>query len=128
MPGRPDHHGVDAMTFGMELILDLDGCDPAAIGDADTIRGYARELVELIGMKAYGEPIIEHFGHDDPVTSGYTLVQLIETSSVVGHFSEHLGRAYLNIFSCRRFDAETALRFTADWFGSHGARQTIIVR
>ncbi|MFI6958244.1 hypothetical protein ACIBJI_32845 [Nocardia sp. NPDC050408] len=42
---------------------------------------------------------------------------MTETSSLVGHFSEKLGRAYLNICSCRRFDAELALRFSADWFG-----------
>lgn len=128
MVRRWRHDSVGAMSFGMELILDLGGCAPEAISDAETIRGYARELVRLIEMNPYGEPIVEHFGHNDPATSGYTLVQLIETSSVVGHFSEQLGRAYLNIFSCRRFDAELALRFSADWFGSDEIRQTLIVR
>ncbi|MGA4789175.1 MULTISPECIES: S-adenosylmethionine decarboxylase family protein [Nocardia] len=128
MARRWRHDSAGPMTFGMELILDLGGCAPEGISDAEAIRGYARELVKLIEMKPFGEPIIEHFGHDDPVTSGYTLVQLIETSSIVGHFSEKLGRAYLNIFSCRRFDSELALRFSADWFGSDEIRQTLIIR
>jgi len=60
-------------------------------------------------MVAYGEPIVEHFGHEDPETSGYTLVQLIETSNVTAHFCDNSGEIYLDIFSCRDFDTEKAI-------------------
>jgi S-adenosylmethionine decarboxylase len=122
------HTGTGTMVFGMELILDLDGCDPGTLADRDALARYAADLVDLIEMKAYGEPILEDFGHDDPVTAGWTLVQLIETSSVTGHFSDHLGRAHINIFSCRAFDPEKAAVFTGHYFASDRVTRTVLIR
>ena len=42
-------------------------------------------------------------------TSGFTLVQLIETSNVTAHFCDHSGEAYFDIFSCKDFDENVAL-------------------
>lgn len=67
-------------------------------------------------MKRYGEPLIPHFGHDNPITAGYSMVQLIETSSVTGHFSEYKKSAYINIFSCAWFDMEKTAQFCQDYF------------
>jgi len=79
-------------------------------------------------MKRYGEPIIPHFGHEDPITAGYSMVQLIETSSITGHFSEHKRTAYINIFSCAWFDAEKVTQFTQEYFDAHRADAHLIKR
>ena len=65
----------------------------------------------VIHMKRYGEPLIPHFGHENPITSGYSLVQLIETSSVTAHFSEFKRSVYLNIFSCAYYDPKATEKF-----------------
>lgn len=67
-------------------------------------------------MKRFGEPQIPHFGHESPLTSGYSLVQLIETSSVIGHFSEYNKSCYINVFSCAWFDMEKTVVFTQKFF------------
>jgi S-adenosylmethionine decarboxylase len=118
----------DDMIFGMELVLDIDACDLGALTDHDGLVQFAGDLVELLKMRAYGDPIIEHFGHDDPRTSGFTLVQLIETSSIVGHFSDELRRAHLNIFSCRAFDPDEAAQFCAERFGGRVAARHVLIR
>lgn len=113
------------MVFGMELVLNIDDCDLPALTDDRLLGRFALDLVALLDMKAYGPCELWHFGHDDPVTAGYTseivgtvrLRQLIETSSIVGHFSPELRRAHLNIFSCRTFDPERAKAFCAERFG-----------
>lgn len=79
------HEGRTAadMVYGMELVMDIDGCSSRVIKSEIMLRKFAAGMIEVIEMKAFGDPILAHFGHDDPITSGWTLVQLIETSSCV---------------------------------------------
>lgn len=102
--------------FGWELLLDLQECDPALISSREAIARFAREVCDCLQMRAFGEAFIEHFGHEKIETAGYSLVQLIETSSVVAHFSEFKRTAYLDIFSCRHFDAQAVARFSQEFF------------
>jgi S-adenosylmethionine decarboxylase len=114
--------------FGWELILDLYECDPTAISNEKMIRRYAKELCDLLGMKPYGDPITPYFGENQLHTKGYSLVQFIETSSIVGHFSEYKRSVYINIFSCKAYDAEHAERFTKEFFGAKSVKSKFIVR
>jgi S-adenosylmethionine/arginine decarboxylase-like enzyme len=109
--------GTDLM-WGRELVLDLDGCDPATISDRDALVRFAAELCERIAMTPYGDPIAVRFALDNPDAAGYSLVQLITTSSIVAHFSELRRSAYVNVFSCRDFDTEDAAAFIAEYFGA----------
>jgi S-adenosylmethionine/arginine decarboxylase-like enzyme len=95
-------------AFGLHLIVDAAGCNDR-ISDREAIAGFAGDLVKAIDMKAYGAPWIEHFGHDLPKASGYTLVQLIETSNITAHFCDDTGEAYFDIFSCKTFDEAAAI-------------------
>ena len=92
------------------MVLDCSSCDRAAVRDADAIRKFCADLVSSIGMVAYGEPVLEHFATHLPEAAGYSLVQLIETSAVTGHFCDASGDAYLDVFSCKDFDPEIAVR------------------
>lgn len=89
--------------WGQHLIVDLGGCDRAAVASEAAIRAFAAELVGRIGMRAHGPPTIAYFAAHDPKASGHTLVQLIETSSITAHFAEKCGEVYLDVFSCRPF-------------------------
>ncbi len=115
--------------FGQELILDLYECDLQKISDAESISQFVIKLCdEVIMMKRYGVAQIPHFGHQNPVTAGYSLVQLIETSLVSAHFSEYKRAVYLNIFSCKSFDVKTTTEFCKTWFGAHKLRRKLIHR
>ncbi len=102
-------------AFGQHLVVDAAGCNDR-ISDRDAIAAFARDLVKAVDMKAYGAPWIEHFGHELPKTSGFTLVQLIETSNLSAHFCDHSGEAYFDIFSCKDFDEDVALEVIARHF------------
>jgi S-adenosylmethionine/arginine decarboxylase-like enzyme len=88
-------------TWGKHLIVDLKRCMPISIRCPIHLQNFSKELVDRIDMKAYGEPIIRHFG--DGNKSGYTLVQLIETSNIIAHFAEESNDAYIDVFSCKDF-------------------------
>ncbi len=121
--------GEENEDFGMELVLNLYDCELEKISSEESIRRFVTILCdEVIEMKRYGEALIPHFGHESPITSGYSLVQLIETSSVTAHFSEHKRAVYLNIFSCKLFDPVKTKKFCVEWFGAKKARKTLLQR
>lgn len=115
--------------FGQELVLNLYECDLKKISSGEDIKNFVVTLCDdVIFMKRYGEPQIPHFGHDNPITAGYSLVQLIETSSITGHFSEYKKSCYINIFSCKWFDMEKAAAFTQEFFGAKRIQATFLKR
>ena len=91
------------------MVLDCSSCDREAVRDAEAIRGFCADLISSIGMVAYGDPVLEHFATHLPEAAGYSLVQLIETSAVTGHFCDASGDAYLDVFSCKDFDPMVAV-------------------
>jgi len=115
-------------NFGTELILDLYGCDSETIRSEKKLDRFARSLCRRIRMKRYGDPVIKHFGHKSPSTSGYSFVQLIETSCISGHFSEATNNAYLNIFSCKPFDPDDAAAFCKKYFKARRMRRRVLAR
>lgn len=119
----------DSELFGQELILNLYGCDLKTISSQTKIRKFVIELCDnVIHMKRYGRAFIPHFGHENPITSGYSLVQLIETSSVTAHFSEYKKSVYVNIFSCAWFDAKETTTFCKKFFSAKSVKAKLIKR
>lgn len=104
-----------ARPWGWHLTLNLYECDPGLITSAEVIREYVIQLCDLIKMRRFGEPMIVNFG-EEPRVSGYSLVQLIETSNICGHFANESNSAYIDIFSCKSFDPQLAACFTAETF------------
>ena len=103
--------------FGYHASFDLGGCNDRISSEQD-LKEYAFELCKVIKMKPYGEPLIPYFGHKSKTTKGYSLLQFVETSSITGHFSEHYKSAHIDIFSCKKFDADVAMLFTKKFFDS----------
>jgi len=102
--------------WGYHLILDCAGCQREKITDRENLVRFVKALVVAIDMKAYGEPTVEHFATHDPEKAGFSLVQLIETSSITGHFVDKNGDAYLDIFSCKEFDIEMTKKVIDQFF------------
>jgi len=94
--------------WGYHLILDCKECDIKKITNKEEISNFIKMLVKKIKMKAYKEPIIEHFATHNPDAAGFSFVQLIETSAITGHLVDKNGDAYIDIFSCKEYDIEEA--------------------
>lgn len=95
---------MNIKPWGQHLILTARRCNPTAIRCKNTIDLFSRKLVKRINMVPFGEPRIVHFGEGNK--AGYTLVQLIETSNIVGHFVEEYDDLHLDVFSCKDFFAK----------------------
>lgn len=103
-------------------------CSKDKVSDPDVIKGFSKDLVEAIDMKAFGDPIVVHFAEHDPVKAGYSLVQLIETSNICGHFVDATGEAYIDVFSCKSFDPNVVLEKITEWFDSTSGNCEFFVR
>jgi len=114
--------------YGKELILDLFECDPKIIRSKKKILEYSNKICNLIKMKKYGKPICERFGFGKDFTAGFSLVQLIESSLVSGHFSELWNRAFIDIFSCKLFDEKMATNFTKKFFKAKKIKNRVLIR
>lgn len=79
-------------------------------------------------MRAYGEPLLEHFATHDPEKAGYSLVQLIATSSITGHFVDRNGDAYIDVFSCKPFSLEVVSGLVEHFFRPRSIRMTYLTR
>lgn len=112
--------GIPAMReqqapWGLLTSLDIYGCNPEIIRSADQIRRYVIELCELIDMKRFGDCQVVNFGKDARV-AGYSMVQLIETSIISGHFANLTNAAYIDIFSCKPYDPQKVADFSQAFF------------
>lgn len=62
----------------------------------------------------YNVPVEER--QTEPHLKGTSAVQFIMTSNITIHTLDILGAVYINLFSCKEFDAEIVKNFSADWF------------
>lgn len=88
--------------WGYHLMLDVKGCEIQRATDPEYIKHFTKDLVRLIEMVPYGEPQLVHFA-DNTEKAGWTVIQLIETSNIMGHFLDINGDLYMDIFSCKVF-------------------------
>jgi len=77
-------------------------------------------------MVPYGTPQVIMFGSGNK--KGYTLVQLIETSNITGHFVEETDDMYLDVFSCKDFKPETVEDMVQSYFRPESVDSRMIVR
>jgi S-adenosylmethionine/arginine decarboxylase-like enzyme len=77
-------------------------------------------------MIPYGKPQVVLFGSGNK--QGYTLVQLIETSNITGHFVEETNDMYLDVFSCKEFKPETVHDMVQRYFDPQTIRSRMILR
>jgi S-adenosylmethionine/arginine decarboxylase-like enzyme len=109
---------IKKVPWGWSTSLDLKNCNNK-IKDRGEIKKYVYQLCDLIEMKRFGHCQIYHFGTENK--AGFSMVQLIETSNITGHFCNQDNSAYLDIFSCKPYDADEMAKFTKEFFGTKQA-------
>jgi S-adenosylmethionine/arginine decarboxylase-like enzyme len=114
--------------WGKHLIIDMSAGDPARVRNGEHICCFVGTLVDAIGMKAYGPPLLQHFAEHVPEAAGFSVVQLIETSAITGHFCDKSGDAYIDIFCCKDFDAAMAVDVVRKAFGPEQVNMLVLSR
>ena len=107
--------------YGHECIIDVHECTVQFT--RASIEKFCIELCELIDMEREdlffwdydGDP--EGYAAAPPHLKGISAVQFIKTSNITLHTLDELRRLYLNVFSCKLFDAAEVRRFVQQWTG-----------
>jgi len=113
--------------WGLMASLDAKHCNPELIRSAEAIKEYVIKLCDLIQMKRFGETTVVNFGEDEKV-AGYSMVQLIETSLISGHFANQTNTSYIDVFSCKMYNPYEAAEFTQTFFGASDVGVNICFR
>ena len=124
--GSPDELIGEGKAWGLSAAVDLQDCRPEAIRDRAHIEAYVIALCKLIGMKRYGKCQIVHFGEGR--VACYSMIQLIETSLISGHFANDTNRAYLDIFSCKGYYPVVVEEFSRKFFGARNSTISVTLR
>ena len=114
--------------WGHHLILDCKSGSKKLIRDKQNLKNFVDELVNRIDMVAVGEPIIKFLASNAVDKAGYSLVQLIETSSIVGHFINSSGDFYLDVFSCKEFEIEKVIECVDEFFSPLETKSRYLLR
>lgn len=117
----------NSKVWGLLTSVDLYSCNSKTIRDAEAIKKYVSELCLLIEMKRFGDTKVVHFGEDEKV-AGYSMVQLIETSLISGHFANRTNNAYIDIFSCKYYNPLAVEEFTKKFFEAKETKMHYILR
>lgn len=106
--------------YGQEAILDVHEVQLDRF-DTKIVRKFAEDLCDAIGMKR--GPIYV-WGNDEslgtmhnPKADGISCVQFLYSSSITIHAIDELGKVFVNVFSCRKFDPDIVRRMVLDTFG-----------
>jgi S-adenosylmethionine decarboxylase len=111
--------------WGYHTTIDAKDCDIQAVRDGELIAKFLTHLVDEIDMVAYGSPQIVHFGEDNK--AGWTGLQLIETSNLIGHWCDH-GDAYFDVFSCKPYDVIKVEKLFREYFKPARMRVNYLTR
>ena len=127
-------------NYGKELIIDLHQCDASRF-NRQHLRAFCKILCDAIGMKrgtfADGKNALvfwddigvpKKYKQTEEHTKGTSAIQFILTSNITIHTLDLMKRVYINIFSCKDFDADAAARLTQDFFGGQIIKSTVIDR
>lgn len=126
MAKEKQHFGYKG-NYGLEMIIDLKGCDLSVL-NRKKLKKFFVKLCNLIKMKRHGNPIFWEDTSDIPHLRGVSGFQFIETSNVVCHPLPILKKVYINIFSCKEFNTNQALKFCKKFWGATSSHHTVVTR
>lgn len=114
-------------NYGLELIIDLKGCNLSDLS-REKIKRFFVELCDRIDIIRHGDPFYWEDTSDIPHLRGISGFQFVKTSNVVCHPLPMLKAVYINVFSCKSFDTDDALKFCKNYWEATSEVHTVIVR
>jgi len=114
-------------SWGLHTLIDMKDCDPDKVRSEEDIRTFVKELCTLIDMKRYGDTQVVNFGEEERV-AGFSMTQLIETSLISGHFVNLTNDIFLDIFSCKLYNPNKAIKFATEYFKAKSFTHSLAIR
>jgi len=121
--------------YGKELVLDIHDCDVSKFNRKDIEAFLVKLCDNIIYMERtdlhwwdYEDDNQEDYDNAPPHLKGTSCVQFISTSTIVIHSLEDLKKVFINIFSCKNFNANATAEFIQNYFGGNVITKEVIER
>jgi len=100
--------------FGYHIMVDCSDiqCDIELLNNKDYLKSFIKDMLKATDMTAWGSPVLQRLTVDEGFPehlSGYSIVQLIHTSSLTVHICDLSKTLYFDLFSCKSFKNEDVL-------------------
>ena len=115
--------------FGLHVTIDASGCNKRKLGSVTLVYDILNKLPDKIGMTKMTLPYVvkwlDKFANGTEGISGFVM---IAESHISIHTFPDQDYVFMDIFSCRGFDAEMAIRFLTNAFESTKYEKNIVKR
>ncbi|MBU0952992.1 MAG: adenosylmethionine decarboxylase [Nanoarchaeota archaeon] len=114
--------------FGPHLMIDASKCNQETLRDQDLVRRVLRELPEQLGMTIIYPPTVVEWTDKWATVPGYSGFVMIAESHISIHTFPDNDYVFMDIFSCRPFDIETAKKYLLAAFDAKQATVSLAKR
>lgn len=115
-------------TFGPHLTLDLSKCNINKLSNYEFVFNLLNDLPEKIGMTKITQPYVFPYSGLVPEDKGITGVVIIAESHISIHTFQEKDYVFVDVFSCKGFNVETAINYFIDAFESQKYTYNIVER
>jgi S-adenosylmethionine decarboxylase len=115
-------------TFGPHITLDLKGCPKDILSNYQLHFEYLKNIPELIQMTPITQPYVFPYEGLVPEDKGITGIVIIAESHISVHSFEDKGYCFIDIFSCKPFDYNVAIRLTKEIFKPEDCEINVVSR
>ncbi len=112
----------------MHLTIDGFGGNPEKLASEELVRGLLDRYPESIGMTKIAPPFVHRYVGSKPEDWGVSGFVLIAESHIAVHTFPERGYVWVDVFSCKGFDTESALRTAHESFDLEDVRIRVLER
>jgi S-adenosylmethionine/arginine decarboxylase-like enzyme len=120
------HPPADDKSWGFHLLIDCSGLNEK-MDSEDDIEEFFDKLIKALKMKKLTEFFCVSVD-DTEDGRGISAFQMITTSHISMHFDDVKRCGYLDIFSCKKFDPDPAIKMIKDFFKPKAVASQLIYR
>lgn len=114
--------------FGPHLVLEAYGCPKDLLGDLTRLSDFLDAVPAQLNMTKIMPPYVFRYSGAVPDDWGVSGVVLIAESHISVHTFPDKGFVTLDIFSCREFDVDAAIKYFCDIFNPERVEKQLIMR
>ena len=114
--------------FGPHLTLDLKGCPREVLENYKLHFDYLKKLPEMIGMTPITQPYVFPYSGLVAEDKGITGIVIIAESHLSIHSFEDKGYTFIDMFSCKDFDVDAAIKYTIELFKPQSYDMNLVKR
>jgi len=113
--------------WGMSTSVDVYGCSSDMIKDPDCIKNFITRVCGTLGIiDTENAPLVYY--DETKTAAGFSTTRSIEPFGISGHFDHVTNAAYLDIFSCNKYEPRELAEFCLSYFRGRHYKMQVALR